>query len=87
MINCQYCQRQFAKTKTVIDSFPNKELPGVNASGIFLRKKKTPSPREHWEFFFCLHRAGIETIGKLTDTTVADLKRIRNFGKNAWTKL
>ena len=47
----------------------------------FLRKKKTPSPREHWEFFFCLHRAGIETIGKLTDTTVADLKRIRNLGQ------
>jgi DNA-directed RNA polymerase subunit alpha len=29
----------------------------------------------------CLHRAGIETIGKLSDTTAADLKRIRNLGK------
>ena len=29
----------------------------------------------------CLHRAGIETIGKLTDTTAADLKRIRNLGQ------
>ena len=29
----------------------------------------------------CLHRAGIETIGKLTDTTTADLKRIRNLGQ------
>lgn len=64
-----------AQTETVTQGAPLQPMPilqeNIEILGLTLRSEN------------CMRRAGIETVGQLTDKTAGELQKIRNFGQKS----
>lgn len=73
--NTSFRNESEAQTETLAPGVPLQPMPilreNIEILGLTLRSEN------------CMRRAGIETVGQLTDKTTGELQKIRNFGQKS----